>query len=455
MRSLHERVRRTFPARVTGQVHRLLGAIAESRGLFAPVGAQCEIICRDGRRVCAEVVGFRDEHALVAPSSDTRGISAGDAIEYTGRVAQISVGDGLLGRVINATGRPIDGRGPLRPAGDEIGLHREPESPLRRREIDRVLPTGVRAIDALFTVGCGQRLGIFSGSGVGKSTLLGMLTRGTEAPVVVLGLVGERSREVRDFVENEIGEEGLRRAVVVAATAEESALERIQAAYVATTVAEHFRDRGENVLLLLDSLTRVAMAQREIGLAMGEPPTTKGYPPSVFTLLPRLLERAGPSSHGSITGFYSVLVEADDRNDPVADSVRALLDGHVWLSRDLAEKGRYPAIDPLASGSRVQKTVVDAEHLQQVADVRGAISRFQEAEELLRLSAYVPGADQETDIAIENMPSIREFLTQDRSEILGWESTRAALGELARPLAGSSGEDDRSRQVLGPSRGRS
>ena len=442
MRALRERVRDTFTGRITGQVHRLLGAIAESRGLFAPVGAQCEILCRDGRRVPAEVVGFRDEHALVAPSCDTRGMAAGDPIEYTGQIARVRVGEGLFGRVIDADGRPIDGRGLVLPIGVDFPLHRESESPLERLAIDDVLATGVRAIDALCTVGRGQRLGIFSGSGVGKSTLLAMLARGTEAPVVVLGLIGERSREVRQFVEQEIGDE-IGRAIVGAATAEEPALKRLQAAWVATAIAEYFRARGEHVLLLVDSLTRVAHAQREIGLAMGEPPTTKGYPPSVLSLLPRLLERAGPGSRGSITGFYTVLVEADDRNDPVADSVRAVLDGHLWLSRDLAEHGHFPAIDPLASLSRVQMGIASDDHLRSASAVRRAIARYQETEELIRLGAYVSGSDPEVDCAIEHMPAIRSFLDQDRRDLVTLDATLAALRQLGRGIEGGVRQEAR------------
>ncbi|HLU49815.1 MAG TPA: FliI/YscN family ATPase, partial [Planctomycetota bacterium] len=316
MKSLVDLLATLRPVRVTGQVHRLIGGIAESRGLFAPVGAQCEIRCRSGITLPAEVVGFRGEHALVAPCGDTRGVAAGDRIEYRGDMARVRISREIIGRVIDAEGRPIDSRPADLSGAIDVPLHRSADNPLHRLPVDQPLPTGVRAIDALATVGRGQRLGVFAGSGVGKSCLLGMLARGTRADVVVLGLVGERSREVREFVERELGEEGRRRAVVVVATAEEPALKRLKAALVAIAIAEWFRDRGAHVLLLLDSLSRVAMAQREIGLAMGEPPATGGYPPSVFTLLPRLLERAGPGVRGSVTGFFTALVEGDEEHDP-------------------------------------------------------------------------------------------------------------------------------------------
>jgi FliI/YscN family ATPase len=358
-------------------------------------------------------------------------MAAGDPVEYCGRVASVRVSEDLLGRVIDADGIPIDGDSQPLVGGVEVPLHSRPVSPLERQPVDRVLRTGVRSIDSMFTVGRGQRLGIFAGSGVGKSMLLGMLARNTEAPIVVLGLIGERSREVRDFVENELGSTGLERTVVIVATAEEPALKRLEAAQVATSVAEFFRDRGEHVLLLLDSLTRVAMAQREIGLSMGEPPATKGYPPSVFSLLPRLLERAGPGATGSITGFYTVLVEADDRNDPVVDCARSALDGHLWLSRDLAERGHYPAIDPLSSLSRVQPRLIDSDHASDVRSLRAHLARYRDAEEMIRLGAYVAGTDSATDVAVQLMPSINRFLRQERDESSDYGSTIDLLHRVA------------------------
>ena len=418
-----------FPASVEGQVHRVLGLTAESRGLFAPVGGRCEIQCRDGTRLSAEVVGFRQEHAIVAPYGDIRGISAGDRIVYRGAIASVRIGPSLIGRVIDASGRVLDGKGSI-VRGQEVPLHRTPGNPLRRRRIERPLVTGVRSIDALLTVGRGQRMGIFSGSGVGKSVLLGMVARNSEASVVVIGLIGERSREVREFIEKNLGTEGLRRAVVVVATSEEPALKRIQGALVANAVAEYFRDQGEDVLLLMDSLTRVATAQRELGLSCGEPPATKGYPPSVFALLPRLLERAGPAETGSITGFYTVLVEADDRHDPVADCARGVLDGHLWLSRDLAERGYFPAIDPLASLSRVQPSVVDTSHLRAAEEMRAHIARYRQVEDLIRLGAYVPGAEAAVDVSVELYPKIEAFLRQTKSEPSDLTSTVQGLEDL-------------------------
>jgi FliI/YscN family ATPase len=415
---------------VSGQVHRLLGGIAESRGLLAPVGARCEIYCRDGRRVPAEVIGFRDELALVAPCADTRGMAAGDRIEYRGERARVRAGAGLLGRVVDADGVPLDGRGRIHPCRDEVPLHGSVPNPLERRPVERRMETGIRAVDALFTVGCGQRLGIFAGSGLGKSFLLGMIARGSSSAVIVLGLIGERGREVRDFVDRELGAACLARSVVVAATAEEPALKRLQAALAATAIAEYFRDQSLDVLLLVDSLTRVAMAQRELGLAMGEPPAAKGYPPSVFAFLPRLLERAGPGRRGSITGFYSVLVEGDDRQDPVADSVRATLDGHLWLSRELAEKGHFPALDPLASLSRVHAVLASEEHQAAARQIRADLARYQDAEELIRLGAYVPGGDAQTDRAIALAPALLEFLRQRRDEVVGIEETLAQVLRL-------------------------
>jgi FliI/YscN family ATPase len=375
----------------------------------------------------------------VAPCGDIRGISAGDRVIYRGRSACVRVGQGLIGRVIDSEGKPLDGAS-LGGLTTDAPLHRAPVNPLLRREVDRLLPTRVRAIDGLATVGCGQRMGIFSGSGVGKSILLGMIARNTDASVVVISLVGERSREVREFVERSLGPEGLRRSVVVAATSEEPALKRIQAALVATAVAEHFRDAGNDVLLLMDSLTRVATAQRELGLSCGEPPTTKGYPPSVFALIPRLLERVGPTARGSITGFYTVLVEADDPHDPIADCARSVLDGHLWLSREAAERGFFPAIDPLASLSRVQPNVVDPWHLAAAVEVRAHLSRFRQVEDLIRMGAYVPGADPAVDESVQLAPRIEAFLRQEKNERSDLEATLEGLRSLLRETQDPGGD---------------
>ena len=448
MKHLEETLRSLHPVRVSGQVHRLLGAALESRGLFAPIGGQCEIHCRGGHRLPAEVVGFRGEHAFVAPCGDTHGLAAGDRIEYRGEMASVRVSPALIGRVIDADGVPMDSGETCLPQGVSVSLHRTAGNPLRRLPVDRALATGIRAIDSLCTVGRGQHLGVFSASGVGKSVLLGMLARNTEAEVVVLGLIGERSREVREFVERELGAEGQRRTIVVAATAEEPPLKRLKAVLVALATAEFFRDRGSHVLLLLDSLSRVAMAQREIGLAMGEPPAGRGYPPSVFALLPRLLERAGPGVRGSITGFFTALVEVNDGSDPVIDCVRAALDGHLWLSRDLAERGHFPAIDPTASLSRVQSQVVRPEQLRAAREVRQALARYQDVEELIRLGAYIPGGDRLTDRAIERKPSLDRFLRQERDEVTPFAETMERLEALAEGL-----EDSESTEHAEPEEG--
>jgi len=435
MRHLMEAVSEAFPAIVEGQIHRVLGLTAESRGLFAPVGACCEIFSKGGQRIRAEVVGFKQEHAIVAPSGDIRGIAAGDRIIYRGATATVRVGPGLIGKVIDSEGNPLDGSEPLA-RGVEAPLHRFGGNPLLRRRIERRLTTGVRAIDGLLTVGRGQRMGIFSGAGVGKSSLLGMIARNASESVAVIGLIGERGREVGEFVDRILGQEGLSRSVVVAATSEEPALRRIQAALVATAIAEYFRDRGEDVVLLMDSLTRVANAQREIGLSCGETPTTKGYPASAFTLIPKLLERAGPAPRGSITGFYTVLVEADDRNDPVADCARSALDGHIWLSRDAAERGLFPAIDPLGSLSRVQPGIVDPEHLADAVLVKAHIARYREVEDIVRLGAHVPGADPAADSAIRLHPRIEAWLRQDRPEWSDFDRTVEGLHQLVAQAAG-------------------
>ena len=442
MYDLIERVQKAFLAEIEGQVHRVLGLTAESRGLFAPVGGRCEIYCRDGTRLPAEVIGFRQEHAVVAPYGDIRGMSAGDRIVYRGASASVPVGPELIGRVIDSGGELLDAGPPLSDR-TETALHKKPLNPLARTRIRDRLVTGVRSIDGLLSVGRGQRMGIFSGTGVGKSVLLGMIARGSDADVIVIGLVGERSREVREFLDVDLGDEGRKRAVVVVASSEEPALKRIQAAFVATAIAEAFRDAGKDVLLLMDSLSRVATAQRELGLSCGEPPATKGYPPSVFAVMPRILERAGPTEQGSITGFYSVLVEADDRNDPVADCARGVLDGHLWLSRDLAERGLFPAVDPLLSLSRVQPNVVSPQHLAAATTVRGHLARYQEVEELLRLGAYSRGNDARVDASVNLYPAIESFLRQPKDEVCDFDDTVALLQKLVE-------EDDH--DTLGRSR---
>lgn len=437
-------------ARISGRITRIVGLVAESHGLAAPIGSQCEIILRRGHSIPAEVVGFREENTIVVPYGDIRGVAAGDRIFYRGDVPRVWVGSDLVGRVVNSSGDPIDtsswntnfgGKSKSWRHEKRMPIHGTPINPMDRQRIDRPLPTGVRVIDGLFTVGRGQRMGIFSGSGVGKSVLLSMIARNTAADVSVIALIGERGREVREFIERDLGEEGLRRSVVIVATSDEPALRRLQAAMIATAMAEYFRDLGKDVMLLMDSVTRVAMAQREIGLSAGEPPATKGYPPSVFAMLPRLLERSGPGSNGNITAFYTVLVEGDDVHDPIGDAVRGIIDGHLWLSRDLASRSFYPSVDPLQSISRSMTDVIPGDHLEASRRALELIARYRNVEDLIQLGAYTPGTDVKVDEAVAAMPAIEKLLKQERLEKTPFESTVAQLGSSVRParsnLAGS------------------
>jgi FliI/YscN family ATPase len=417
-------------ARILGRVRRVAGLIAECEGLAAPVGAVCAIQPAGGAALRAEVVGFRDEGTLLMPFGDVSGVRRGDEVVCLQQAPRVAVGDALLGRVIDAEGNPLDGGAP--PAADESRrLFGPAPSPLDRDRIVEPLATGVRAIDAFHTCGRGQRIGLFSGSGVGKSVLLGMLARRAAADVVVVALVGERGREVREFLEKHLGPEGRARSVVVVETAERPPLLRFRAAFVATAIAEHFRSQGRHALLLMDSLTRLANAQREIGLSAGEPPATRGYPPSVFATLPRLLERAGSSDGGSITGIYSVLVEGDDLNEPVADAARSILDGHLVLSRSLALRGHYPAIDTLGSVSRLMSDVATADHRRAAAALAGLLAVHREAEDLVNVGAYVKGANPEIDRAIAARPSILRFLRQDVDERAEFDDSIRRLLELA------------------------
>lgn len=377
----------------------------------------------------AEAVGFRGGRVLLMPLQGIAGLGPGTVVTATEHRLAVACGRGLLGRVLDGTGRPADGAGPVR-AEEWRPVEADPPAPLRRRPIDQPLPVGVRAIDGLLTCGRGQRLGIFAGSGVGKSTLLGMLCRHTAADVAVVALVGERGREVREFLEGDLGTAALRRSVVVAATSDQPAVTRIKAALVATTVAEYFRDRGADVLLVMDSLTRFALALREVGLASGEPPTTRGYTPSVFAALPRLLERSGRDARGSITGFYTVLVEGDDMNEPVADAARGLLDGHVVLSRDLAARGHHPAIDVLQSVSRLQPRLVDGAHARAVQRVRDVLATVQQAQDLVDVGAYRPGTAPAIDHALHWIDAVRAYLRQERDEACDWTEARRRLLEL-------------------------
>ena len=416
-------VREVEPICCIGRVEKIVGLVIESWGPPAPVGELCLLRDPEGGKVGeAEVVGFRDGKALLMPLGEPYGLRPGCEVISTGGPLRVPVGDGLLGRVLDGLGNPVDGRGPLK-AMTRREVYGVPPNPLYRRRITEPLPTGVRAIDGLLTLGKGQRMGIFAGSGVGKSVLLGMIARNTSADVNVVALGGERGREVREFLERDLGEEGLRRSVVVVATSDRPPLERIKAALVAISVAEHFRDQGKDVMFLMDSLTRVAMAQREVGLSVGEPPTSRGYTPSVFTFMAKFLERAGSSSRGSITGLYTVLVEGDDLDEPISDAARSFLDGHIVLSRKLASMGHYPAIDPLYSVSRVMVDVVSPEHLKAARRAVGILATYREAEDLIQLGAYKQGSNPRVDEAIERIEDVRRYLKQDMYERAEFEES--------------------------------
>ncbi len=420
MAALLDNLNSTMTASLTGTVAETIGMTVSVADFPAPVGAVVRIE-RDGNAVCeGEVVGFRDGHTLVYLLSSTAGVRRGNRVSLLRTTRSLKVGPALLGRVIDAHGRCIDGRSqPV--LADRTQLDRQPPPATERPRIRAPLATGVHAIDTLLTCGRGQRLGIFSGSGVGKSVLLGMMCRYTNADVIVTGLVGERGREVNDFIERDLGAEGLSRSVVVVATSNEPALNRVHAASTATAVAEYFRDQGKQVLLLMDSVTRFAMAQREIGLAAGEPPTTRGYPPSMFALLPRLVERAGQSRTGSITAFYTVLVEGDDENEPVADTMRGLLDGHIWLSRKLAGRGHYPAIDLLSSISRLMKDITTPQHQAAALTTRRLLAALAENEDLLSIGAYRRGSNRTVDVAVEMRDAIDSLLRQAMDTSLPYE----------------------------------
>jgi FliI/YscN family ATPase len=414
-----------------GRVIRTVGLLIESSGPRVSVGSMCHVLGEAGvEPLPVQVVGFRDAVVLSVPLGDTVGVRAGDRIVARAGALSVGVGEAMLGRVIDALGRPLDGGPPVR-AAQHYPLYPAPLNPMARDPVAEALPTGVRAIDGLLTCGRGQRIGLFGGSGVGKSTLMGMLTRGTAADVVVMALVGERGREVRGFIEHDLGPEGLKRSVVVVSTSDNPPLLRLRAAYTATSVAEYFRDQGLNVLLLMDSVTRFAMAQREVGLAAGEPPTTKGYPPSVFALLPTLLERAGAvRGKGSITAMYTVLVDGDDHNEPIADAVRSILDGHIVLSRDLASRHHYPPIDILQSVSRTMPDVTEAEHQQGAARVRGWLAAIRDSEDLVSVGAYVEGSNPKIDEARGKRDAIEAFLCQQADAMCSFPDAITALAAL-------------------------
>lgn len=401
-----------------GKVQSVVGLLVEASDVHAAVGELCFIYekdVRDGRRVPAEVVGVRGRTSVLMPLEQTAGLRAGCLVQRSDLPLSVAVGDALLGRVIDGHGKPLDGKGPLL-LEDEQPVHAEPPSPLERQMIREPLRTGVRAIDAFLTIGKGQRIGIFAGSGVGKSTLLGMIARRAEADVNVIALIGERGREVQEFIVDNLGAEGLKRSVVVAVTGDQAAMSRVKGANAALAIAEYFRDRGLDVLLMMDSVTRVAMAQREIGLAVGEPPTTRGYTPSVFAMLPRLLERAGPGAEGTITGIFTVLVDGDDMNEPIGDAARGILDGHIVLSRKLAHANHFPAIDVLQSVSRVMPRVTSPEAREAAHRARRLMAAYRDAEDLIRIGAYEPGTSPEVDAAIAANTPLNHFLRQTTTE---------------------------------------
>lgn len=422
---LHQ-LSRTVPLRGFGSVVEANAVAVEATGVRCALGDSCEIVADSGARHAAEVIGFRGNRVIAMPLETVQGIRFGDRLFRGGSAALLPVGRGMLGRVLRADGRPLDGRPPIA-WETSMPLDRACPAPMERVPIRQPLGTGIRAIDAMLTIGRGQRIGLFGGSGVGKSTLIGMMTRNTEADVIVVGLVGERGREVREFVEDSLGMAGLERSTVIVSTSDESPLMRMRAAMAATATAEYFALQSKSVLLVLDSLTRYAMAAREIGLAAGEPPASKGYPPSVFARMARLLERAGNYANGSITGLYTVLMEGDDEQDPVVDGARSILDGHVVLSRDLVSEGHYPPIDVLRSLSRLMPAVTSSTHREFARTARRLLAAYQRSEDLLRVGAYRAGSDAELDAAIASRPRLQAMLQQDAAEAVSLKAATKSL----------------------------
>ncbi len=415
-----------------GKVMKVVGLTIESVGPEAKLNDLCRIIVDDEKAIMAEVVGFRDKRLILMPYEETEGIKIGCLVENTGKPLMIPVGEELLGHTLDGIGQPTDTDEPMHfrhyyPAVEE------PPDPMSRVIIKEPLPLGVKAVDGLITVGRGQRIGIFAGSGVGKSTLMGMFARNTRADITVLALIGERGREVREFVEHDLGPEGMKRSVVVIATSDKPALIRQKAAKTATAIAEYFRDQGKDVLLMMDSLTRFCMAQREIGLATGEPPVTRGYPPSIYAELPKLLERAGNAAEGSITGLYTVLVDGDDFNEPITDTARSILDGHIVLNRSLAQKNHYPAIDVLASISRVMSAVADKEHKKSAGKLKNVMATYSEAEDLINIGAYRKGSNKNIDFAISKIDEVNGYLLQATDEKFTFEDEINRLEEMFPP----------------------
>jgi flagellum-specific ATP synthase len=419
------------PLRISGKVIKIVGLVIEGYCHQASIGSICEVMPQhSGSSVLAEVVGFRENVSLLMPLGELHGLGAGSIIRVLDTNAHIPVGSSLLGRVVDAMAKPVDKKGPLN-CTEKHALYHLPPPPLNRAQISDALDLGVKAINGLLTCGMGQRMGIMAGSGVGKSVLLGMMARNTKADINVIALIGERGREVREFIEDDLGEEGLSRSVVIVATSDQSPLLRMRGAFTAMAIAEFFCARGKQVLLMMDSVTRFAMSMREIGLAVGEPPTTKGYTPSVFSRLPKLLERAGSFINmGSITGLFTVLVEGDDMNEPVADAVRSILDGHIVLARELASKNHYPAIDVLHSNSRLMQKIVDGDHLALSAKIRKVLALYSEHEDLINIGAYKKGTNPKIDMALKYIDPVNHFLCQGRTEKITLKQTRKAMEKL-------------------------
>ncbi len=413
-----------------GKVTKVVGLTIESIGPEAKLNDLRIIKSNSGAgTVKAEVVGFRDDRVLLMPYDNVEGVGLGSWVENTGAPLQVSVSEELLGKTLDGVGDPMNAL-QLSEDSRKYSVEASPPDPLSRKLIDEVLPLGVKAVDGLITVGKGQRIGIFAGSGVGKSTLMGMFARNTKADINIIALIGERGREVREFIERDLGEEGMRRSVVVVATSDRPALIRNKAAKTATAIAEYFRDQGKDVLLMMDSLTRFSMAQREIGLASGEPPVSRGYPPSVYAEMPKLLERAGNSTRGSITGLYTVLVDADDFNEPITDTARGILDGHIVLSRAMAQKNHYPAIDILASISRVMSSITESDHKQVAGQLKNVLATYREAEDLINIGAYKEGSNRSIDFAIEKIDLVNEFLRQSTEEKFTFEESVSIIKDI-------------------------
>ncbi|MAT16732.1 MAG: EscN/YscN/HrcN family type III secretion system ATPase [Planctomyces sp.] len=437
LESLTQQLDRIMPVGMTGSVLKTVGLTVSVSGLAAPLGALCRIYRHHGEPLDAQVIGFHGEETFLLSLGKLDGIRRGNRVELIQSVPALRVGDKLLGRIVNGRGEFIDQKPPVF-LPHIAQIQRSPTSPLDRPRIDEVLETGVRVIDGFLTCGKGQRLGIFAGSGVGKSTLMGQLARSSSADVNVVVLVGERGREVREFLERDLGPEGLARSVVVVATSDEPSVVRLQSAFVGTAIAEYFRDLGKDVLLMMDSVTRFALAQREIGLAAGEPPATRGYPPSVFSLMPQLLERSGRTMKGSITGFYTVLVEGDDTNEPISDTVRGILDGHVVLSRKLAHEAHFPAIDVLSSISRSMSDITTAEHRQHANNIRRLMAAYQQSEDLINIGAYQQGTNPLVDSSIGLRPGLLGFLQQPPDQTTKWDETQQLLKQLDPLAAGTA-----------------